>query len=444
MMKSMIIFSASAWLAIGSAIASPGRVMPEESCEPPGYVVGFFNGVWNREEDAWISVAELRGAIGIQRMPTGGIVREELFYNTTGPAVGGSRAQDIAEVIMQRAREFDRSGELGGRWEFLQGSLSRPRPTWFASFLAAVPNAYDFVSALAAWSDDRVSAVIAAHLSNPPTQIDAARHVARIRALAAQGNKFLFVGHSQGNLFVNPAFRSAVEMVGESSVFAMHVAPPAPLMVGPHWLADIDRVIDGLRLVTWSVVAPPAANIALPASAADHTGHKFAATYLDPGRQARERIASSARSALHALVTPPAVAYGGLFSVALSWNGDGDVDLHAIEPDGTHVYYESMIGTSGTLDRDNITGFGPEHYHVPCELSQVPAGTYRFGINHYQGASESARATLQVATAAQGEVATRTVEVGRERGPDGNGGPRMLLSVIVSRDSDGQVRVSVP
>ena len=57
---------------------------------------------------------------------------------------------------------------------------------------------------------------------------------------------------------------------------------------GEHLLADIDLVINGLRVQGITSVAPN--NINLPARTSDLSGHTLMGTYLDAARAAREKI----------------------------------------------------------------------------------------------------------------------------------------------------------
>jgi hypothetical protein len=56
---------------------------------------------------------------------------------------------------------------------------------------------------------------------------------------------------------------------------------------GEHILADIDLVINGLR--TTGINTVPPANVVLPTSSRDVTGHGFEPTYMDKARAAYAR-----------------------------------------------------------------------------------------------------------------------------------------------------------
>jgi hypothetical protein len=123
----------------------------------------------------------------------------------------------------------------------------------------------------------------------------------------------------------------------------------------------------------------------------------------------------------------------GFFTLTLTWNGSGDVDLHTFEPSGPHVYYKEKRGLVGYLDVDNTSGYGPEHYYASCDPAVLKTGTYRIGINNYERATGRI-ATVQVSSAQRGEILTRTLDVGPVMGKAGDGSPLSVLTVTVTKD----------
>lgn len=81
-------------------------------------------------------------------------------------------------------------------------------------------------------------------------------------------------------------------------------------------------------------------------------------------------------------------ASGARFLVTLTWDTAGtDLDLYVTEPDGETVYYlDSIADTGGTLDVDDTSGFGPEHYTLdPSKGDIVEGGDYRVRVHYYEG-----------------------------------------------------------
>lgn len=82
----------------------------------------------------------------------------------------------------------------------------------------------------------------------------------------------------------------------------------------------------------------------------------------------------------------------GDLQVTLTWNTTADIDLHIIEPNGSHVYFASETGTTARLDVDDTDGFGPENIFVAA--ANAASGVYQIYIVHY---SESVPTTSTIA-----------------------------------------------
>ena len=88
------------------------------------------------------------------------------------------------------------------------------------------------------------------------------------------------------------------------------------------------------------------------------------------------------------------------------------MDLHVIEPNGTHVYYSNTIGTTARLDLDDTDGSGPENIFVPT--GGAASGTYQVFIVHFGGpvpTTTSIRVTLGTGPSAVVRTFTRTTTV---------------------------------
>lgn len=106
----------------------------------------------------------------------------------------------------------------------------------------------------------------------------------------------------------------------------------------------------------------------------------------------------------HAQTSP--VLGTGDFQATLTWDegdpnaepfGEGavDVDLHVIEPDGTHVYFGNQTGPTATLDVDDLVAFGPENIFVPA--GNAATGTYQVFVVYYSGGvATTATITIKV------------------------------------------------
>lgn len=423
--------------ALMLAATFPVHAIDGNICETRGYTVGFFNGVWNTTTQAYDGRDLFEGLLGSEY--NGEPVEYENFYNTTGTENGATMAQDIAEVFIQRANEIDTSGELSRRFEYLWDAATDPKKPLLAQVRDALSAPALLLENLYTAISTKLVAGFASMLSNPPTALDHAQHRLTVDTLVTEGQKMLLVAHSQGNLFLNPAYDYAKGRLGTDSIAAMHIAPASLTLRGPHLLADIDLVINGLRIFGWNSVPP--INLTLPTSDRDASGHTLLDTYLDASRPGRARVKQMAEQGLASLMTPNAAGSRGFFTTMLTWDGEGDVDLHTFEPAGAHVYYREKTGQVGALDIDNTVGNGPEHFYASCDTAQLQPGTYRFGINNYRNAT-GRTATVQVTFAQGGQPVTRVLDVGAERGTDGNDAPIPVLTVSVAKEADGKFQAT--
>lgn len=258
---------------------TPVYGQPDGGVCPVGYTIGFFNGVWNTEAQAAEALQHIRVDLGIGYTHNNQRVRYEVFYNQTGGLA------DVAEVAEQRARELD--GALENHWEIFWEALgsSSDESSFLLNLTTSIrrvsPELENLVAALATDYLTKTSALFLDLLTtDPPTEADIATHRARIRALAPE-EKLLFIAHSQGNLFVNLAYKAALEVTEASRVKVVHVAPASVNLSGSYVLADLDSVINPLRLQGLLTVPRNNADIPLSHLATDPSGHKFIETYLN-------------------------------------------------------------------------------------------------------------------------------------------------------------------
>ncbi|MCC4791182.1 YfaP family protein [Vibrio splendidus] len=410
-------------------------------CEVPGYVVGFFNGVWNTKNEAKLATFEFQKQIGNEYNSEP--VAYETFYNVTGSSVSASAFQDIAEVFIQRAEEID--PDLGGRFDIFWSAITGGGADGFLDKVYNIVSApsdlvLGLLTELYDWASSQTVALVSQLFSSPPTASDYARHNTRIQTLGTQGAKMLFIAHSQGNLFANNAYNAALELdnLDESNLGVVHIAPASPQLNGPYTLADLDLVINGLR----AVGTVPDTNVSIPVShlEVDPSGHTLIQTYLNTYLQPAGMIRNDLQSELASLQTPEAIASTGSFTATLSWNGLGDVDLHTFEPNGMQVYYQNRVGNVGELDVDNTSGYGPEHYFATCDRDNLELGVYSIGVNNYARA-EGRIATVQISTGSISDVLTKSVTLGEAQGSSENANPLHMMNVVVSENDSGGIEI---
>jgi hypothetical protein len=273
-------------------------------------------------------------------------------------------------------------------------------------------------------------------LANPPTTTTYAEHRSLIQTWALEGKKLMFVAHSQGNLFAVAAHAFATTLVPASAVKVVHIAPASPDLRGPHTLADLDLVINALRIAGGTV--PPVTHL-IPgyllrppglSGDKDALGHGLLEIYLNPAIATSSVIKEQITSAIASLVAPPTQAVTGFFTATLTWDGSGDVDLHTFEPGGGHVFYRTPQGAAGFLDVDNTVANGPEHYFASCDPQRLLPGTYQIAVANFSGAT-GRTATVQIASASDGVLGTRSITLGAETRDTPS---PALFSVVVTKD----------
>jgi len=258
-----------------------------------------------------------------------------------------------------------------------------------------------------------------------------ANHVALYRTSITEGNKVLVVSHSQGNLFVNAAYKNLFEGSGamsESGSFGIvAVATPASYVAGGgiHTTLIEDGVILAEPLSAYTT------NILSGATSSDILGHDFVDEYMATGSNSVKKIKKDILFTMSSLVLPPPQAQSGIITATLTWGEQPDVDLHALEPNGTHVYYSNKYGVSGYLDLDDTSSYGPEHYYVSCESLEI--GTYSVGVNYFSG---SAPEIAFVQISAGSSVRSFSVDLQTAVGYSGNDSPVLIADVIVSVIND--------
>lgn len=274
--------------------------------EPKPILIGFFNGVWNTDEQGNTALQRLKREYGdtYQKVP----LKYDLFYNQTGSssgAPGGTFMQDLAEVMMMRDSELTRvfGQRLEFIWDMLAGRYQQPT-SLTASVLAYLQVPRDAIlRALEALFNSvfsKIVASIAAIMSSPPTVQDIAAQTQKAVDYANKKYRLVFVAHSQGNLFVNRTYDNLLQAVPSAKAQVVHIAPASPTLRGGYVLADIDLVINALRLQ--GVTTVPGINLILPISGRDPSGHTFIDTYLDTSRAGYARSKALITTGLNILV----------------------------------------------------------------------------------------------------------------------------------------------
>ena len=407
MNKKITTFAVSTALFFSSHIQASN--IPDENniCKASGDTIfAFFNGVMTPHDLAVDNLDILKNIHGTTT-PDGGTIDYDVMYNHS------NGYEDFVETFEQR---FEEQHLLRERWELFFQVL-KDQGTWWDRINLSIPelivNAGQWRQVLQANFIKNLSALLA----NPPATIaNYEEHQTKIDSWILEGKKLLFVAHSQGNLFVNNAYNYTTSKISSESVQVIHIAPASPITNGSHVLADQDLVINGLRV--FGSVPPVTHDIPIfkpfmNNHGRDFLGHGLIETYMNPAFGMYESIKGYVDTALATLKAPPTQASQGFFTVTLSWDGSGDVDLHTFEPSGSHVFYSNKQGTSGYLDVDNTHSFGPEHYFASCDKTKLSTGVYNISLANYARA-EGRKATVQISSDAAGVLGTKSVVMGAE------------------------------
>jgi len=214
------------------------------------------------------------------------------------------------------------------------------------------------------------------------------------------------------------------------------VANPASFVGGdgPYTTLVEDGVIAAIALATPTGVLPPLAsnltNILSGATTSDWRGHNFIVEYMAEGSRSATKVVPDIVATMNGLEQPPQTVQDGIITATLTWGSQPDVDLHAFEPNGTHVFYSNRQGVSGYLDLDDTSGEGPEHYYVSC--AALETGTYHFGVNYYYGTGIE---TAYVQIVAGTLVRSFTIPLAVSVGGFGNDTPIPVADVVVNGDA---------
>jgi hypothetical protein len=270
--------------------------------------------------------------------------------------------------------------------------------------------------------------------------------VAALSSDAAVGNRVFIIGHGTGALAANAAYDGVVESIPEvaANVRVIAVGTPASSISGDPDAANYVTLEEDLIVFETLAVGGGAsaggdagapADSTLPGNASNDmageaSGHELLQSYVR-GDAAGPLLQALIDAAIDEVEAPQAIATDGIITVTLTWGEEPDVDLHAFEPDGTHVFYQNLTGTAGALDLDDTSSFGPEHYTVSC--ASLVAGTYNIGVNYYRGTGPE---TATVNVEAGSQTRTFTVELTDAIASSGNNSPIPVADIIASEGAE--------
>lgn len=374
-------------------------------CSQKNSIVFYGNGIWSPCPSAFNDLMELKTALSSTFPPDE--YQKIDFDQACNNSTGFPSLADLLEAFTQ-----DISSDVSSFWRSL---------AWLVPDQALANRLTEFSTAI-----DR------AQLLNNQ---DLSTQIAAYKNAILEGKKVIVVAHSQGNFFANESYGNLTASE-QSSFGIVAVANPDSFVAtgGPHvTIAGVfpDLVIAAIILAKQraGLPTPQLPNVINFSVPTDLTGHFFHNSYFVPNSSSKSRILGDIVSVRAGLQQPANGAGQGIITITLTWGAQPDVDLHVFEPNGAHVYYANRIGPSGFLDRDVVTGFGPEHYFVGCDT--VETGNYRVGVNYFRGsAPEVANVLIQAGLIERGF----SVFLPTALGTAGNANPTPVGTVAVTGD----------
>ena len=376
-------------------------------CDEKETIIFFGNGIKSIKKDAFKSKEYIKKNLKTKLPPEEfELIEFDIAYNGTH-----TLPLDLLESSVQVL-----SGNISGFWRFFSKLV--PAPDWFSEKLIFLSSAIDY-SALVTTDSLR-------------------DHMAKYKAAIAEGKKVLLVAHSQGNLFGNQAYKLLTP--GEQSSFGMvSIANVDNNVLGnttagaKYTTLTDDKVISALITLQLNLpTSPMNPNTENLAASEDAWGHLFVESYMVDGSVSQMQITEDILTTLGNLPEPYQLVEPGIITVSLTWGPAQDIDLHTYEPNGMHVSWMYMQGISGSLDRDDRSYNGPEHYHVPsCET--LEKGMYEIALDYFKGTTPDI-ATVQI----DAGLLSRTYEVPMDSEYYGTSSyPERVANIWVKDDGKG-------
>jgi len=381
------------------SLIGPNDVAFASYCEKKTHVF-FGNGMFNTENTATKSQKKLEAAM----KSSGDLPDENWIFDVSYNH--DEKLFSIFQVFRQRQGE-----SASTFWRWIRGlSLA---PDWFREKVLELSTQGD--------------------LEKTIRDADLRRHVQRYKTVLMEGGRVLVVGHSQGCLYANSAYAALASdsddlPMGSFGIVAVGTPSSRVAGGGPHITLTNDLVINTVRWFYWGTLD---GNVTNSSDSSDWKNHSFVDAYLD-GDRSGPMIVNRALAKANGLDWPTPELGMGPITVTLTWGAEPDVDLHVFEPDGSHVYYAAPWGTSGYLDYDDVTSWGPEHYYV-VDCESLTAGTYRVGVNYYRG---SAPETAHVQIQAGDVIKDYSVRLSSANGYAGNDNPESVAAIEVVGDPE--------
>lgn len=277
--------------------------------------------------------------------------------------------------------------------------------------------------------------------------VDAEGHANFYELDLIASKKVIIIAHGQGTLFANTAVKDTSERQSDrsNSIAVINIANVDNQILGAntYLTATDDVIVNALRDADSSILD---GNINNKPDGSEEIRsvikHDFISDYFATGLESKAHITQQLNDMINLLPYPSSLAAEGALRANLTWGDEPDVDLHAFEPNGTHVFYSNKQGQSGVLDVDDVTQFGPENYNVACDT--LENGRYTIAVNYFNG-SEPEIATVTLFLASGQTVTPRKVLLEEALGSEGDtrAATTIVYEVDVQKNLDGNVTFNV-
>lgn len=390
------------------------------SCTPSSYLAVYINGINTLKSDAKYSAANyLFPAIGSTYNGEG--VTVVVAYNKSRGGIWV--LADLVDVFRQKLTEYPGVGSDLIFKALTSGVFGSEIPDSLQNFITQyhINKIKDY--GYTGYDDADLSDILG-----------------DIRSKMVENQKIILIPHSQGNLYANAAYEkltSGDNAVPKEAIKIMGIASPAAYVAGggDYLTSTHDLIIGALRSSGLSVLS---SNFPISITTKDLAGHSLSDVYLNPDLEGRAELINRIHASMSSLSLPGGQGLQGPITVTLTWGAQPDVDLHVYEPDGTHVFYSNKQGHVGSLDVDDVTSYGPEHYYTSC--ASLATGTYTIGVNYFYGNGPEV-AIITISTPFSS--VTRSVNLTTVMGSGGNNSPIIIGTINVTMDVNGKYRYEI-
>jgi hypothetical protein len=327
--------------------AGKGLAAPDAGCTSTGTSLYFGNGINTTYDEAWEDADDDLPGLAAEAN-VNDLVAVGVAYNHTDGLLA-----DVIQTLEQKEEEDPRFG-----WYLLNNILGYLlRGLTVVGVLDLPTNA----TALIATLQTAINQGLADSNSHVGTfyDSDVADQVSGYEQdLTVNGYRVIVVAHSQGTLYANAARAAlaAVDSANLGSFGIVAVGDAAEITFNGYVTSDHDLVINALRTLGRTVLP---ANIDVPATLGDFTGHFFEATYINAQLPARASVVALLATVAKGLIYP-AIANSCGSPSGCAFNGGSATALYsgALAPGDTQAYPLQLTAGHGVGVRVAEVGTG--------------------------------------------------------------------------------------